>query len=179
MRDQRGSQAIEYTLMVTGAAFALVVGLGLVGASIQNEFTKIAGYMGGSGAAAETSEDTSDDSDFGDGDSGGDSTGDGLDDILLVAQRADGPIGDKEISGVAYIVFGSSDLSGIIDTLQGDQDVTIMGPQAHALLSSCLAGPDVNGDGTDDILLVAFILFGAYDGATGEPVYPEIGRAHV
>ena len=85
--------------------------------------------------------------------SSGDINADGLDDILLVAQRADGPIGDREVSGVAYVVFGSSELSGTIDALQGDQDVTIMGPQAHALLSSCLAGPDVDGDGTGDILL--------------------------
>ncbi|GAG42626.1 unnamed protein product, partial [marine sediment metagenome] len=47
----------------------------------------------------------------------------------------------------------SSDLSGTIDVLAGDQDITIFGADAHDLLSSCLAGHDVNGDGIGDIIL--------------------------
>jgi hypothetical protein len=85
--------------------------------------------------------------------SSGDINADDIDDMLLVAQRADGTIGDRTTSGVAYVIFGSSDLEGTIDTLQDEHDVTIVGPQAHALLSSCLAGPDIDGDGTGDIML--------------------------
>ncbi|UCH86433.1 MAG: FG-GAP repeat protein [Dehalococcoidia bacterium] len=84
---------------------------------------------------------------------GGDINDDGIDDILLVAQRAAAEGGSRDTSGEAYIILGSSDLSGTIDTQAGDQDITIFGADAHDLLSSCLAGHDVNGDGIGDIIL--------------------------
>jgi hypothetical protein len=84
--------------------------------------------------------------------SSGDVNDDGIDDILLVAQRADGPPG-RQISGAAYLIFGSADLGGTIDVLDNDQDATIGGAESHTLLSSCDAGPDINNDGAGDILL--------------------------
>jgi hypothetical protein len=83
----------------------------------------------------------------------GDVNGDDIDDILLVAQRASAVGGSRDTSGEAYVILGSSDLGGTIDLLAGDQDITIFGAEAHDLLSSCLAGHDVNGDGTGDIIL--------------------------
>jgi hypothetical protein len=83
----------------------------------------------------------------------GDVNDDGIDDILLVAQRADGAGGTRDTSGEAYVILGSRDLGGTIDTLAGDQDITIYGAEAHDLLTSCLAGDDVNGDGIGDIIL--------------------------
>jgi hypothetical protein len=85
--------------------------------------------------------------------SSGDVDDDGRDDILLVAQRADPTIGNRDAAGVAYVILGSRDLGDTIDALRGDQEVTIVGPYAGALLSACWAGPDVNGDGIGDILL--------------------------
>ena len=85
--------------------------------------------------------------------SSGDINDDGIDDILLVAQRAAAAGGSRDTSGEAYIILGSSDLGGTIDTQAGDQDITIFGADAHDLLSSCLAGHDVNGDGIGDIIL--------------------------
>jgi len=82
----------------------------------------------------------------------GDVNDDGVDDMLLVAQRADG-LGERETSGEADIVLGSRDLKETIDVLKDEQDVTIPGADAHDLLSSCSAGHDVNGDGIGDILL--------------------------
>jgi hypothetical protein len=84
---------------------------------------------------------------------GGDINDDGIDDILLVAQRASAAGGSRDTSGEAYVILGSSDLGGTIDTQAGDQDITIFGADAHDLLSSCLAGHDVNGDGIGDIIL--------------------------
>ena len=83
----------------------------------------------------------------------GDINDDGIDDILLVAQRGDAAGGSRDTSGEAYVILGSSDLGGTIDVLAGDQDITIFGADAHDLLSSCLAGHDVNGDGIGDIIL--------------------------
>jgi hypothetical protein len=85
--------------------------------------------------------------------SSGDINDDGIDDILLVAQRADAAGRSRDTSGEAYVILGSSDLGGTIDVLAGDQDITIFGAEAHDLLSSCLAGHDVNGDDIGDILL--------------------------
>ena len=83
----------------------------------------------------------------------GDINGDEIDDIVLVAQRADGAGEGRSTSGEAYVIFGSPDLKGTIDTLAGEEDMTIFGVDAHDLLSSCLAGHDVNGDGIGDIIL--------------------------
>jgi hypothetical protein len=83
----------------------------------------------------------------------GDVNGDDIDDILLVAQRANGSGGTRTTSGEAYVIFGSSDLGGTIDILANEQDVTIPGADDHDLLSSCLAGDDVNGDGIGDMIL--------------------------
>ena len=82
----------------------------------------------------------------------GDVNGDGADDILLVAQRAGGPDNTRDTAGEAYIIFGSSDLSGTIDVAASEQDVIIFGADAHDLLSICGAN-DVNGDDIADILL--------------------------
>jgi hypothetical protein len=82
----------------------------------------------------------------------GDVNDDGKDDILLVAQRADG-LGGRQTSGEADIVLGSDDLKDTIDVAANEQDITIPGSRPSDLLSSCSAGHDVNGDGIDDILL--------------------------
>jgi hypothetical protein len=83
----------------------------------------------------------------------GDVNGDDTDDIVLVAQRANGAGGTRTTSGEAYVIFGSSDLGGTIDTLANQQDITIFAADAHDLLSSCLAGDDVNGDDIGDLIL--------------------------
>jgi hypothetical protein len=83
----------------------------------------------------------------------GDVNGDRVDDILLVAQRADGAGGTRTTSGEAYVIFGSSDLGGTVDVRANQQDVTISAVEAHDLLSSCLAGDDVNGDDVGDIIV--------------------------
>ena len=85
--------------------------------------------------------------------SSGDVNGDDTDDIVLVAQRADGAGGTRTTSGEAYVILGSSDLGGTVDVLANEQDITIFAAEAHDLLSSCLAGDDVNGDDVGDLVL--------------------------
>jgi len=83
----------------------------------------------------------------------GDVNGDDTDDIVLVAQRANGAGGTRTTSGEAYVILGSSDLGGTVDVLANEQDITIFAAEAHDLLSSCLAGDDVNGDDVGDLIL--------------------------
>jgi len=85
----------------------------------------------------------------------GDFTGDGTADILVTAPWAYGPGDPPRLAGEAYVVFGSPDLSGVIDIASSQQDFTIYGVDIQDELGSAAAG-DLNGDGVDDIVLVAF-----------------------
>jgi len=94
-------------------------------------------------------------SELGDAMAVGDVNGDGIDDIIAVAEAADGPDGSRPNTGAVYVVFGSASLSGTVDTAQDEQDVTILGTGAQDALGFCAASGDINGDDIDDILLVA------------------------
>jgi hypothetical protein len=107
----------------------------------------------------------------------GDVNGDGVDDIIVAALSADGPNNDRQDAGEAYVVFGSPELSGSVDVGQDQQDFTILGADAQDMLANFAASGDVNGDGSDDILLgthmadgpdgqradagVAYVIFGS------------------
>lgn len=110
----------------------------------------------------------------------GDVNGDGIDDIIAVAEAADGPDGTRPNTGEAYVVFGSSTLSGAVDLAQGEQDVTILGADADDALGFSAASGDVNGDGIDDITLVAQRAdgIGNTKGSVGE-AYIIFGSGHL
>jgi hypothetical protein len=84
-----------------------------------------------------------------------DFSGDGTADILVTAPWAYGPGDPPRLAGEAYVIFGSPDLSATIDTASSQQDFTIYGVDIQDELSNAAAG-DLNGDGVDDIVLVAF-----------------------
>jgi len=84
----------------------------------------------------------------------GDFNADGTADILVTAPWAYGP-DPPRFAGEAYVVFGSSGLSGVIDIASSQQDFTIYGIDSADYLASAAAG-DLNGDGVDDILVVAW-----------------------
>ena len=87
----------------------------------------------------------------------GDVNGDGMDDILIGAYRAD-PNGDD--LGASYVVFGGSGVGATgtfeLSMLDGTNGFKLSGVAAddHSGISVSGAG-DVNGDGTDDLLIGA------------------------
>ena len=90
--------------------------------------------------------------------SAGDLNGDGTDDLLIGAMLAD-PLG-KSNAGESYLVFGGPGIGagGSFDlaTLNGSNGFTINGTDPNDQSGRVVAhAGDVNGDGTDDVLLTA------------------------
>jgi len=107
----------------------------------------------------------------------GDVNGDGIDDILVGARFAGTYEGGLESglinAGETYVIFGSPNLSGTVDTAQGEQDFTVLGAKGGDYLGYALAAGDVNGDGVDDIIVTA-------PGADGpDNQRPDGGEAYV
>jgi hypothetical protein len=84
----------------------------------------------------------------------GDINGDGIDDILVGARFAS-PDGGRSYAGEAYVILGSSSLRQSVDIALGQQDLTIVGAEASDYLGYGLASGDINGDGVDDLIIVA------------------------
>ena len=83
----------------------------------------------------------------------GDFNGDGLGDILIGAPFGDGPDNSRPEAGEAYVVFGSSDLPESLDLAKKEPDVTIFGANDGDGLGFSVLGADINGDGTDDVIV--------------------------
>ena len=85
----------------------------------------------------------------------GDVNGDGIDDILIGTQKADGPDNQRPDGGEAYVILGDRDLKGTLDLAAGKGYVGISGGAAGDWLGFYLTAADVNGDGTADIIVGA------------------------
>jgi hypothetical protein len=87
----------------------------------------------------------------------GDVNGDGIDDIVAGTRHA----GEgAPATGEAYVIFGSSTLARTIDIALNDEDIAIVGAQPGDSAGAAVLVADVNGDGVNEIMVVA-------DGADG------------
>ena len=94
--------------------------------------------------------------------SAGDVNGDGVDDVLVSANRASGVGNLEHWAGEAYVIFGKETSDGIVfsdidvDQLSPEEGIRIIGADAEDRTGSSVAAVgDVNGDGYADILVSA------------------------
>jgi len=85
----------------------------------------------------------------------GDLNGDGLDDLVLAANFADGPDDARDRAGETYVIAGSHSLPASIDLASDRPQITVYGKDPGDQIGHSLATGDVNGDGFDDLLLGA------------------------
>jgi len=90
---------------------------------------------------------------LGEGLAAGDINGDSMIDLLPVATFGDGPDNMREDAGETYVIVAP--LPAVVDIASGDQKTTIVGEDPGDQLGHSIATGDVNGDGTDDVLLGA------------------------
>lgn len=90
----------------------------------------------------------------------GDVNGDGVGDIVVVAEAADGPDNVRNNAGEAFVFLGSPELGGLASIADGNQALTILGAESQDTLGFSVDTADINGDGIDDILLGARLADG-------------------
>jgi hypothetical protein len=86
---------------------------------------------------------------------GHDVNGDGIGDILLGTSFGRGPANDRDGAGEAYVIFGSSTLGAVLDLALNNYEVVLFGAEAGDRLGSAATAGDLNGDGKQEIILVA------------------------
>jgi hypothetical protein len=85
----------------------------------------------------------------------GDVDGDGIDDVVLGAEGADGQKNDRDKAGEAYVVLGSAALEATLDIALGGQAATIVGEQAEDEFGMRVAVADWDSDDRADVLATA------------------------
>lgn len=110
---------------------------------------------------------------FGDTVYGADLNGDGFGDIIVTAEAADGPNDDRSVGAEVHIFFGSADIGGTLDLVDGDQDVSVWGAEQNDTLGFALSAGDINGDGVADLIATAR----GGDGLNN--AVPEAGEIHI
>jgi hypothetical protein len=103
----------------------------------------------------------------------GDLNGDGVADIIVGAERGDGPDDRREDAGEVYVALGSTSLSQTVDTALDEHSAAIFGERQGDSLGVSVAAADWDGDGQADVLAAAV----AADGPDG--TRQDAGQAYV
>ncbi len=98
------------------------------------------------------SSDFSDDPEIGTALTSLDFNNDGIDDLAVSGLFATNNAGGNP--GAVYVIYGSESFTDpvVIDTTQGDQDLTIYGATDWSRFGMSISAGDVNGDGIDDLV---------------------------
>jgi len=107
----------------------------------------------------------------------GDFNGDGAADLLIGAPFGDGPEDGRQDAGEAYVLTGPFPDSGDLE-LPGDAALTITGARPGDNLGFTVLAADLNGDGTDDLVVGAPGVTAGRDPRTDQGrVYVFFGKA--
>jgi hypothetical protein len=100
----------------------------------------------------------------------GDVNGDGLSDLLIAAPLYPATSGssDKDYQGKSYLVFGKK-TGWAKDVSLSDADASFIGAKGDILGWTQTGGGDVNGDGLDDIAIMAGRIYGMNSDPPGRP----------
>ena len=82
----------------------------------------------------------------------GDLNGDGVDDVIVGAPGSNGLENIRTDLGEAYVIFGGTDLGGVVDTAKTEQDFTLIAAEGFSRVGTSFAVADVNGDGLEDLV---------------------------
>jgi len=99
--------------------------------------------------------------------------GDGVQDIILAAETADGPDNDRQDGGEVYVVLGSASLSQAVDIGSSEHSAVIFGEQQGDVFGTWVTAADWDDDGQPDVLTAARAADGPGDGRE------DAGRAYV
>lgn len=103
----------------------------------------------------------------------GDVTGDGIGDLVLGADEADGPLNNRPSAGEVIVLYGPLG-AGSRDLAAQPADLTVYSPDRNDRLGRFVAVGDVNGDGMGDLGVTAYYAHGPMND-TG----PQTGEVNV
>ena len=84
----------------------------------------------------------------------GDINGDGTDDLIIGAYHTNP--GGRRQAGETHVIYGGASLPAIIDLSSTSADLTVYGDDAEDYSGDSVAAGDINGDGTDDLIIGAW-----------------------
>lgn len=96
----------------------------------------------------------------------GDVNGDAVTDIAVVSRHGYGPGNGRDLSGEAYLILGGPSLPDVIDLASDAPDAVVYGIDAQDRMASALALSDMDGDGSDDLILGVPFAGGPQDART-------------
>lgn len=92
----------------------------------------------------------------------GDLNGDGLGDVILGAEGADGVNNNRNTIGEAFALFGPVS-SGTIDLATVQADIRVIGEDPGDALGRFVGAGDLDGDGVDDLVATSYLGRGSTD----------------